>query len=124
MESVLPVWREAHRVLKPQGSLLSGFANPVEYIFDLKAFNEGELVVRHSIPYADTKALSATALRELVIDQDDPVCYGHSLADQIQGQIAAGFSIVGFYEDKSGEGPLDAYMDGFIATRAVKIKTV
>jgi SAM-dependent methyltransferase len=120
IESIRPVWREAHRVLKPGGSLLSGFANPVEYIFDLKAFEAGELVVRHSIPYADMTDLSADELRELVLDRDDPVCFGHTLADQIQGQIEAGFVIAGFYEDKSGEGPLDEFIDAFIATRAIK----
>ncbi len=120
VESILPVWREAFRVLKPQGSLLSGFANPVEYIFDLRAWNEGKLVVRHNIPYSDTKDLSDSERQELILDQDDPLCYGHSLFDQIQGQIAAGFVIAGFYEDKSGDGPLDEYIDSFIATKAVK----
>jgi SAM-dependent methyltransferase len=32
--NVRPVWREAFRALGPRGSLLSGFANPVNYLFD------------------------------------------------------------------------------------------
>src|SRR5512137_353933 len=32
---VLPVWREAYRVLRPGGALLAGFSNPINYIFDL-----------------------------------------------------------------------------------------
>jgi len=45
--------------------------------------------------------------------------FGHTLTDQIQGQITAGFVIAGFYEDK-GEALLDEYTDVFIATRAIK----
>jgi SAM-dependent methyltransferase len=120
IESVLPVWQEAYRVLKPGGVLLSGFANPIEYIFELRAWQEGKLAVKHSIPYSDANDLSERDLKELILDKDEPLCYGHSLQDQIQGQIESGFAIVGFYEDKSGDGPLDDYIDGFIATRAVK----
>jgi hypothetical protein len=43
-----------------------------------------------------------------------------SLSDQIQGQIAAGFLITGFYED-NGEALLDGYSDTFIAARAGKL---
>src|SRR5688500_8390557 len=56
--SVIPVWREAARVLKPGGTLLAGFVNPISFIFDLQMINDGELSVRHRIPYADTRDLS------------------------------------------------------------------
>lgn len=121
VESVLPVWREAARVLRPGGSLLSGQANPIGYIFDLEAWNAGRLVVRHRIPYSDLRDLTAEELQTLVIDEGDPVCFGHSLHDLIQGQIDAGFVLTGFYEDGTGEGPLDAYIDSFFATKATKL---
>jgi SAM-dependent methyltransferase len=122
VDSVLPVWREAYRVLKPGGSLLSGFANPILYIFDLKAWNEGQLVVRHKIPYSDLRDLSDSERQELIYAKNEALCFGHSLHDQIQGQIEAGFVIAGFYEDNSGGSePLDAYIDPFIATRAIKL---
>lgn len=120
VESVLPVWREAARVLKPGGAILSGFGNPLLYIFDQNGMNEGRLEVRHRIPYADLRDLSSEELQRLVLDKHEPVIHGHSLRDQIQGQIEAGLLIAGFYEDKAGEGPLDAFIDCYIATKAVK----
>ena len=121
VESVLPVWKEAARVLKPGGSLLSGMANPVEYMFDLAAWEQGRLEVRHRIPYSDVRDLDPTELKTLLLDQDEPVSYGHTLHDLIQGQIDAGFILAGFYEDKLGDGPLDAYIDSYFATRAIKL---
>ncbi|MBJ6361236.1 class I SAM-dependent methyltransferase [Paenibacillus sp. MAHUQ-46] len=116
VDSVLPVWREAYRVLKKGGALLSGFGNPVEYIFDVKALNQGEFVVRHSIPYSDLTGLSKEEFEEVA---SDGILFGHTLHDQIQGQIDAGFLIAGFYEDKNGTA-LDRYIDTSIATRAIK----
>jgi len=121
VDSVLPVWKETARVLKPSGLLLSGLSNPIGYIFDLEAWNEGRLVVRHRIPYSDVRDLSESELQSLIIDRDEPICFGHTLYDLIQGQIEAGFVLAGFYEDKSGDGPLDVYIDSFFATRAIKM---
>lgn len=45
--------------------------------------------------------------------------WSHTLEDQIQGQIEAGFAIVGFYEDVGGTA-LDKYIDSSIATKAIK----
>jgi SAM-dependent methyltransferase len=120
VDAVLPIWKEAYRVLKPGGSLLAGFANPLIYLFDLKAWNAGRLEVRHRIPYSDLQALSTEELDELILATQEPLCFGHSLHDQLQGQIAAGFAITGFYEDKAKDSPLDAHIDTFIATRATK----
>jgi len=89
------------------------------FIFDLKAWNAGELIVRHKIPYSDTRDLTAEELRELILDQDEPLSFGHTLHDLIQGQIEAGFLIAGFYED-IGDGPLDKYINCMIATKAMK----
>jgi len=38
---VRPVWREAFRVLRPGGTLLAGFMNPVYYLFDFFALEAG-----------------------------------------------------------------------------------
>jgi Methylase involved in ubiquinone/menaquinone biosynthesis len=120
IDNVIPVWKEAYRVLKSGGTMISGFANPIEYIFDLKELEQGRLAVRHSIPYSDLTSISEAELNELVIEKDEGICFGHSLYDQIQGQIEVGFLIAGFYEDKGGS-VLDQYIDNSIATKAIKL---
>ena len=118
---VLPVWREAYRVLRPGGTLLAGIVNPIAFIFDAKKSERGELVVRHKIPYSDFTDLSEDERKE-AIDACVPMGFGHTLADQLGGQIAAGFAITGFYEDTwpPDEDPLSNYIAPFIATRARK----
>ena len=110
---VRPVWREASRVLRPGGSLLAGFANPAMYIFDLDlAERTGRLEVKHSLPYSDGARST-----------DEPLEFSHTLEEQIGGQIAAGFSIIGMYEDfhlGGNDNPLNRYIPSFIATRALK----
>jgi SAM-dependent methyltransferase len=117
---VRPVWREAFRVLRPGGSLLSGFLNPITYIFDIhKADEEGVLEVKYSIPFSDLTSTSE-AERQRLLDEGSPLEFGHSLDDQIGGQIDAGFVIAGFYEDRWSDFVLDQHIATFMATRAVK----
>ncbi len=116
VDSPLPVWRECARVLRQGGALLSGFANPVEYIFDAVDLENGALTVRHSLPYADVDHLDDPAIR--AICEKDGYIWSHTLEDQLQGQIAAGFVIAGFYEDVGGTA-LDRYLPTAIATRAL-----
>jgi hypothetical protein len=52
-----------------------------------------------------------------------PLEFGHSLADQIGGQLDAGFMLTGFYEDRYTDvdgDRISRYMDTFIATRACR----
>lgn len=120
--NVLPVWKEAYRVLKKGGILLSGFCNPICYLFDYEKSQKGILDVRYKIPYSDLESLSESE-RQKFIDDDEPLCFGHTLQDQMGGQVDAGFAITGFYEDGWGEEnePLDQFIDCFIATRALKL---
>ena len=117
---IRPVWQEAFRVLQPGGSLLSGFTNPINYIFDWqKIDHEQKLEVRYRLPYSDLKDLPPDQL-EAYLRAGDPVEFSHSFDDQIGGQIEAGFVITGFFEDHDPGGLIDQYMPTFFALRAIK----
>lgn len=119
---VRAVWREAFRVTRPGGSIISGFTNPAYYLFDYRKAQQGNLVVKHKIPYSDLQSLSE-AERQHFIDEGEPLEFGHTLADQIGGQLAAGFSLADMYEDNwpEGAGAAADYFDPFIATRSVRL---
>nr|WP_145159334.1 hypothetical protein [Paenibacillus terrae] len=77
------------------------------------------LQVKHSIPYSELDY----STEEEIAENGIPLEFGHTLEQQLQGQIDAGFVIAGFYEDTfGGEKLLDRYTSSFIATRAVKPK--
>jgi SAM-dependent methyltransferase len=118
---VKPVWREAFRVLRPGGSLLAGFTNPVQYLFDFFALERGEFRIAHRIPYSDLASLTAEERARLAAE-DAPLEFGHTLGDQIGGQLAAGFVLTGFYEDIDSESVLGEHIPSYIATRASKPK--
>lgn len=119
---VNPVWREVFRVLKPGGALLAGMLNPIFYCFDWDKLERGEVDLAYRLPYADVTSLDAEAL-ERHRASGEGLEWSHTLDDQIGGQLAAGFLLAGFYEDRFETGVIDAINDHFptmIATRAVK----
>ena len=118
IDNVLPVWKECARVLKKGGILIAGFSNGVECIFDPVKFEQGVLSVEYKLPYADVDHLDNPGIKRIA--EAEGYIWGHTLTDQIGGQIDAGFAIVGFYEDRGGT-PLDGFMSGSIATKAVKM---
>jgi SAM-dependent methyltransferase len=116
---VRPVWREAFRVLRPGGVLLAGFTNPLLFVFDDAAADHGELVVRHGVPYSDVTSLGEEERRRYT-DKGEPLVFGHTLEDQLGGQMEAGFVLTGLYEDRNPEHPLSRLIASSVATRAVK----
>ncbi len=116
---IRPVWREAYRILRPGGVLLAGFCNPVIYIFDLELYDQGILQAKYAIPYSDLASLDGSE-RKKYLQKDSPIEFGHSLEDQIGGQLDAGFLVTGFYEDSDPTESLSKYLPGFLATRAIK----
>lgn len=116
------VWGECRRILVESGRLLSGFMNPDFYLFDHAAIDAGgALVVKNRLPYADVvdlceEELSAKREQRLALE------FSHSLDVQIGGQLAAGFLIAGFYEDRWEDAAtaLNAYMPTSMATLAIR----
>ncbi len=121
--AVIPVWRECFRVLRPGGILLAGFTNGLRYIFDGGQMEKGRLEVCHALPYSDLSHPDDPFIQN-IIATGQPLECGHTLEDQIGGQLQAGFVLTGFYEDRYAESesdPLSQYLDTFIATRACKL---
>ena len=115
---VRPMWRECFRVLRSGGRLLSGFTQPVVFLFDFDQPPKSPLVVRHALPYSDLVALAPDRLARR-IEAGETLEFGHTLEDQIGGQLEAGFLLHGFFEDR-WDGALDHFINTYAATLAVK----
>lgn len=118
---IRPVWREAHRVLRSGGTLLSGFINPIVFMLDPDLEAQGIAQIKYKLPYSDLDSLTPEE-RARYTDAGEPLAFGHTLEDQIGGQLQAGFSLLGYYEDSHPpeHAAIDRLMNAYIATRALK----
>jgi len=122
VKDVNPVWKEVSRVLKNRGILIAGFTNPLLWIFDDHQERKGILDVKHSIPSSTLDYLLEAEVQDY-INSNQTIEYAHTLEDQIQGQIEAGFVISGFNEDNfGGNRIIDKHIKTFISTRAIKLE--
>ncbi|QDT12957.1 Methyltransferase domain protein [Planctomycetes bacterium K23_9] len=121
-QTILPVWKEAFRVLRPGGILMSGFNNPIRYAIADADHDRGHLELTRKLPWSDLTGLSESELKSQRYDVDETLEFGHTLEDQIGGQLNAGFVLTDFYEDRWSDesDPISDLMDTFIATRAMK----
>ena len=118
-ESIRPIWGEAYRVLRPGGSIISGFVKPVHGLFDPELDKQGIFQLKFTMPHSDLK-VSETRRAEW-FGADAPIEFVHSLDDQLGGQLDAGFLISGLYEDDwGGDEPIDRFIKSFIAVRSIK----
>lgn len=123
-ENLEPVWRECFRVLRMNGSLLSGFMNPLFFLFDHEEVEQtGLLQVKYALPFSDVASLPVER-REKIEKAGLAYEFGHTLEQQIGGQLAAGFVIADFYEDNWSDEitPLNRFSSMLIATWARKIR--
>ena len=115
VDNVLPVWEESYRVLKPGGILMTGLMNPLAFQLD-----EDDLKLIYKQPYSDIHSLPTEKLNVLKAN-NDPLVFGHSLNDQIGGQLDAGFNLTDMYEDYwDVDNPMNPFFPAFLATRAIK----
>ena len=119
---VRPVWRECQRVLRTGGTLLAGFMNPVEFVFDFDLKEDmGVLKVTYGLPYSDVESITADE-RERLFGAESPVEFSHTFDDLIAGQLEAGFVLTGFYSTPHHASITAKYgIPGYFATRAVKV---
>ena len=117
--AVRPVWREAFRVLRRGGVLLAGFMSPAFYIFGSQEEGLEKLEVRFRLPYSDLESLGEEERARLAAE-GVPLEFGHTLEDQIGGQLDAGFRLTALYEDRHRGLRLAEFMPTYVATRAVK----
>lgn len=120
---IQPVWRECYRVLKHGGRLLSSFYNPIVFVGDRNPEDAKQGIIRplYRMPFAEQEHLNAEKLAVKQQNQEAFV-FGHSLSDQISGQLKAGFVLAGFQEDYQPvpRFVIDPYLPTFLATCAVK----
>lgn len=121
VNTLQPVWNECYRVLAPGGTLCAGFTNPMLYIFDPDQIDEGRFDVKFRLPYRDDEQLSPTEQNAL-LQQGRALEFSHTFETQINGQIQAGFSITGFYEDGQTGRIESDYFPMYFATKATKQK--
>ena len=113
VKEVLPIWRECFRVLRCGGVLMAGLDNGINYIFD-----DSETTLINSLPFDPTE--NPEHLRKLQ-ESDCGIQFSHTIAEQVGGQLEAGFMLTNLYEDTNGEGRLhEMNIPSYIATRAVK----
>lgn len=118
VEDIEHVWREAYRVLRPGGVLMSGWTNPIMYMVDDEALfsNDVPLEIKHPLPYNSCHEEQ----KGLEITTEGGYQFSHTLDTQIGGQLRAGFLLKDFYEDNEEDNRLSKYCSLYAATLAVK----
>lgn len=120
VESVRPVWREASRVLRRGGALLAGFCHPILLCLDQELEERGVVQMKYAVPFSALTSASEDERRRMT-EKNEPLTFGHTLEDQIGGQLDAGLVLTGFYEDVHVDGvKLNEWLPTFGATRAIK----
>ena len=113
VKDVKAIWKECWRVLKPGGTLLAGVDHCINYIVDE---NEREIV--NCLPF---DPLVNEEHRKQLEKDDAGFQFSHTLEEQINGQLEAGFTLLELYEDKNSAGRLhDLNIPTFLATRSMK----
>ncbi|MBO4572516.1 MAG: class I SAM-dependent methyltransferase [Clostridia bacterium] len=113
VKEVKSIWRECFRVLKKGGRLIAGMDNGINYIVD----NDEKAIV-NSLPF---DPLINENQRKQLEEDDAGMQFSHTLEEQINGQLEAGFTLISLYEDTNGEGRLhEMNIATFIATLAKK----
>ena len=118
VEDIEHVWREAYRVLKPGGCLMSGWTNPIMYMVDDEALSSEDvpLEIKYALPYNSR----LEELKGVRVTTANGYQFSHTLDTQIGGQLRAGLLLKDFYEDSEEDNRLGGYCSLYAATLAIK----
>lgn len=113
VKDVKAIWKECRRVLKPGGILLSGVDHYINYIVD-----DSERNIVNSLPF---DPLVNEEHRKQLERDNAGFQFSHTLEEQINGQLEAGFTLLELYEDTNSSGYLhDLNIPTFLAMRSKK----
>lgn len=113
VEKVEPIFKECYRVLKRGGLFLGGYSLDINYVFDEKEEN-----MIYSLPF---NPLKDPKQYEDSVKNDWGIQFSHSIEEQINGQLNAGFRLLSLYEDTGGVGLLHEHnVPSFIAALSIK----
>ena len=113
VEDIEPIFKECYRILRPNGVLLCGLDNGVNFI------SNNEDVIENQFPFNPLKNKDQYKMLQ---DDDCGIQFSHNMEENIGGQLKAGFTLVDIYDDYNGEGRLnDLKIPTFIATKATKL---
>ena len=113
VEDIEPIFKECYRILRPNGVLLCGLDNGVNFI------SNNEDVIENQFPFNPLKNKDQYKMLQ---DDDCGIQFSHNMEENIGGQLKAGFTLVDIYDDYNGEGKLnDLKIPTFIATKAIKL---
>ena len=114
IESVEPVFKEYHRILKKGEILLCGLDTIINYVLD-----ENKEKIIFSMPF---NLLKNEEHKEFLKKMDCGYQFSYDLSEQLGGQLKAGFILTNIEDDTGGEGRLhEMNISTFIMTRAVKL---
>ena len=113
VEDIEPIFKECYRILRPNGVLLCGLDNGVNFI------SNNEDVIENQFPFNPLKNKDQYKMLQ---DDDCGIQFSHNMEENIGGQLKVGFTLVDIYDDYNGEGRLnDLKIPTFIATKAIKL---
>ena len=120
IEDLHNMWHESYRVLRKGGALMTGFTNPIMYMFadeDMQPDAFSSLVCKFPLPY-NGRMLEAQGR---IVISDEGYQFSHTLEAQLGGQLRAGFLIKDLYEDSEPDNRLANFTNLYIADLAVKL---
>lgn len=118
---VLHVWRECARVLKTGGYLITAFANPVMYMFDVPKLEKGRMKIKYTLPF-DAETAYSEKQKERLKKEGGTMEFSHTLSDLVGGLCRSGFAIRDVITGSSDFEPVDSFVhDCYMAVLAVRV---